>query len=98
MSIKEAYEKKLQGQLDEWGAEIDKLKAKADSAKADAQLEYYKQIEDLRSMKDAASKKLDELKEAGDDAWEDLKAGIDSAWDSLSSSVKSAVSRFSDKD
>jgi len=95
MSMKEAYEKKLQSQLDEWNAEIDKLKAKADSAEADAQLEYYKQIEELRSMQDAAGKKLDELKEAGDDAWEDLKAGIDSAWDSLSSSVKSAVSRFS---
>ena len=95
MSMKEAYEKKLQGQLDEWSAEIDKLKAKADSAEADAQLEYYKQIEDLRSMQDAAGKKLDELKEASDDAWEDLKAGIDNAWDSLGSSIKSAASRFS---
>lgn len=95
MSMKEAYEKKLQSQLDEWDAEIDKLKAKAVSAEADAQLEYYKQIEELRSMKDAASEKLGELKEAGDDAWEDLKAGIDSAWDSLGSSIKSAVSRFS---
>ncbi len=95
MSMKEAYEKKLQGKLDEWSAEIDKLKAKADSAEADAQLEYYKQVEELRSMQDAASKKLDELKEAGDDAWEDLKAGIENAWDSLGSSIKSAVSRFS---
>lgn len=95
MSMKEAYEKKLQGKLDEWSAEIDKLKAKADSAEADAKLEYYKQIEELQSMQDAASKKLDELKEASDDAWEDLKAGIDSAWDSLSRSIKAAVSRFS---
>jgi hypothetical protein len=92
--MKEAYEKKLQGQLDEWGAEIDKLKAKADSAEADTQLSYYKQIEELRSMQDAARKKLDELKDASDDAWEDLKVGIDSAWDSLSRSVKSAISRF----
>lgn len=95
MSMKEAYEKKLQSQLNEWSAEIDKLKAKADSAEADAQLEYYKQIEELRSMQEAAGKKLDELKEASDDAWEDLKAGIDSAWDSLSSSIQSAISRFS---
>jgi uncharacterized coiled-coil DUF342 family protein len=95
MSMKEAYEKKLQAKLDEWSAEIDKLKAKADSAEADVQLEYYKQIEDLRSMQDAAGKKLDELKAAGDNAWEGLKAGTDSAWDSLSSSIKSAVSRFS---
>ena len=32
MNIKEAYQKKLQAQLDELGAEIDKLKAKADQA------------------------------------------------------------------
>ena len=94
MSMKEAYEKKLQGQLDEWKAEIDKLKTKADIAEADAQLKYYKQIEELRAMQEAAGQKLDELKQAGDDAWEDLKAGMDSAWDSLSSAVKSATSRF----
>lgn len=94
MSMKEAYEKKLQAKLDEWNADIHKLKAKADAAEADAQLKYYKQIEELRTMQDAARKKLEELKDAGDDAWEDLKAGIDSAWDALHTSVKSAISRF----
>ncbi|MGD8785393.1 MAG: hypothetical protein PVF28_05480 [Thioalkalispiraceae bacterium] len=94
MSMKEAYEKKLQAQLDEWGLEIDKLKAKADKAEAEVQLEYYKQIEELRLMQEEANRKLAELKEASDDAWEDLKAGIDSAWDSLSNALKSAVSRF----
>lgn len=94
MSMKEAYEQKLQAQLKEWGAEIDRLKAKADDAEADAQLEYYKEIEKLRSMQEAANRKLAELKEASDDAWEDLKADVDSAWDSMSSVLKSASSRF----
>ena len=94
MTMKKAYEQKLLSKLDEWSAEIDKLKAKADFAEADAQLKYYKQIEELRTMQEAAGQKLDELKQAGDDAWEDLKAGMDSAWDSLSSAVKSATSRF----
>ena len=94
MGMKEAYEKKLQAQLDEWSAEIDKLKARADRAEADVQLEYYKHIEELRSMQDAARARLSALREAGDDAWEDLKAGIDSAWSSLGSALKSAASRF----
>lgn len=94
MSMKEAYEKKLQAQLDEWNAEIDKLKAKADEAEADAQLEYYKQIEGLRSKQEMARDKLKELKEAAEDAWEDLKAGVDSAWDSLGETLKSVASRF----
>lgn len=94
MSMKDAYEKKLQARLDEWRADIDKLKAKADAAEGETQLEYYKQIEDLRTRQDAAAEKLNELKAASDDAWEDLKAGLDSAWDSLSNSMKSAASRF----
>ncbi len=92
--MKEAYEKKLKAQLDEWGAEIDKLKAKADNAESDVQLEYYKQIEELRSKQEDATNKLAELREASDDAWEDLKAGIESAWDSLSMAVKNARERF----
>ncbi len=94
MSMKETYEQKLQAQLDEWGAEINKLKARADGAEADIQLEYYKKIEELRTMQESATNKLSKLKDAGDDAWEDLKAGIDSAWDSLGNAVKSAASRF----
>ncbi|MDX1748842.1 MAG: coiled coil domain-containing protein [Methylophaga sp.] len=91
---KRPTKKKLQAQLDEWALEIDKLKTKADKADAEAQLEYYKQIENLRSMQEKSSQKLAELKAASDDAWEDIKAGSDSAWDSLSHALKLAISRF----
>ena len=94
MSMKKAYEQKLQAQLDEWSAEIDKLKAKANSAEADTQLKYYKKIEELQSMQEAATNKLTELKDAGDDSWEDLKAGTDSAWGSMAKAMTSATSRF----
>lgn len=94
MSMKEAYQKKLEAQLDEWKIEIDKMKAKADKAEADAQIKYYKQIEDSRKKQEAAREKLVELKEAGEDAWEDLKAGLDNAFNSLGDSIKSATSRF----
>lgn len=94
MNMKKAYEQKLQAQLDEFGAEISKLQAKADQASADARLEYHKQIEELHTMQREAGNKLAQLKESGDDAWEDLKAGIDRAWTSLGSSVKSAAARF----
>lgn len=94
MSIKEAYEQKQQAHLDEWAAQIKKLKAKADMAEADAQLNYYKQIKELQSMQDEATKKLTKLKNAGDEAWEDLKAGMDSTRGSLSNAIKAAASRF----
>ena len=94
MSMKEAYQKKLQAQLNEWSADIDKLKAKADKAKADEQLVYYKQIEELRSMQEEAGSNLAELKESSDDTWEVLKAGMESKWNSLSNALNSAKSRF----
>ena len=94
MSMKQAYQDKLQAQLDQWRAEIGKLQAKAQGSSAQAQLDYYKQIENLRSMQVDAEKKLDELRQSGDEAWEDLKAGIDHAWGSLGNAVKSAAARF----
>ncbi len=94
MGMKEAYEKKITSQLDSWNAELDKLKAKADKAEGDVQLEYYKQIEEIRTMQATAHEKLNELKDASDDAWEDLKAGVDSAWNSLGNALKDASSRF----
>lgn len=94
MSMREAYEKKLEAQLDEWKLEIDKLKAKVDKAGAEGQIEYYKKIEELREKQYAAREKLRELKDAGEDAWEDLKAGLERAAGSLGDAVKSAFSRF----
>jgi len=94
MSMKESYLQKLQVQLNQWSAKIDKLKAMADKADADARLEYYEQIDELRVKQAAANIKLRELTDASDDAWEDLKAGIESAWLSLGDSVKDAAARF----
>ena len=94
MSMKKEYEKKLQAQLDEWSAQIDKLKAKAEAAQADKKIEYYEEIDKLKSMKENTNKKFIEIKNASDDAWEDLKIGMDSAWNSLSDAFDSASSRF----
>ncbi len=94
MSVKEEYQKKLQVQLDEWGTEIDKLKAVAGKAKTGLQGEYYKEIEDLRCKQLEAQKKLHELKGASEEAWGDLKTGIEGAWSILGDSLKLAASRF----
>lgn len=91
--MREDYQKKLQTRLDEFSTEIVKLKAKADKSKADVQLEYYKQIEELRLLQEDANRKLIKLKEASDDAWEELTAGIDNAWDTIGNSLKSVTAK-----
>ena len=83
MSDKELYQQKKQSQLDEWKADVDKLKAKVSGASADAQLEINKQIRDLESRIEKGKAKLSELAEAGEDAWESIKDGVKSAWEKL---------------
>jgi predicted nuclease with TOPRIM domain len=94
MNMKESYRQKLQAQLDQWSAEIDKLKARAEKADADIRLEYFEQIEDLKVKQQAATDKLDELMSASDDAWEELKAGVESARFTLGEAVERAAARF----
>jgi hypothetical protein len=96
MNQKELYKQKYQAQLDEWKAEIAKLKAKASGAKADAQIEMNKQVKELEHRMEGASAKLSELAGAGEDAWDSVKKGVDSVWDSLKSAVRDASSRFKD--
>lgn len=94
MTDKELYQQKKQAQLDEWKAEVAKLKAKASGASADAQLEMNKQIKALESQIEENKAKLSELSKAGEDAWESLKEGVESAWDSLKSGVSDAAAKF----
>lgn len=94
MEDKELYKQKFQAQLDEWKADIAKLKAKADGASADVKLSINAQIEELNSKMQAASGKLAELQEAGESAWESVKEGAESAWASLKKSVSDAADKF----
>ena len=94
MNDKELYQQKKQAQLDEWKAEVDKLKAKASGASADAQLELNKQIEILEGKIGEGKTKLAEIADASEDAWESIKEGVESAWDSMKSAFGDAAAKF----
>lgn len=94
MDKRKAYEEKLDAQLEEWNAQIALLKARANKAKAEAKIEYYKTIEALQDKHDEAETKLRELKTAGNEAWEDLKTGSEKAWDEVKAAFHIAASKF----
>ncbi len=94
MSSKDVYKEKLDEQLKEWSNKIADLKIKAELAEANVRVEYLKQVETLRVMKDETQEKLEELKRAGDDAWEILKAGVEKGASELKDSINSAISKF----
>lgn len=94
MSTKDDFVRKMHAKLGQWNAEIDALSARADAAEASARAEYHKQLEALRSKRDHARSKLNELESASEGAWHDLKAGVELAWESVSEAVRSAAARF----
>jgi len=91
---RKAYEEKLDAQLKEWSAEIALLKAKAEKARAEVKIEFYKTLETLQGKQDVARTKLKELRSAGDDAWEDVKAGAENVWTEIKAVFQNAASRF----
>jgi len=94
MSDKELYQQKLQAQLDEWKAEVDKLQAKASEASAAAQLEINEHISALESEIDEGRAKLAEVAAMGEEAWESVKEGVESSWGALKSTFSEVISRL----
>jgi hypothetical protein len=91
---RKAYEEKFDAQLEEWSAEIALHNAKADKARAEVKIEYYKMIETLQGKQDSARLKLQQLRTAGDDAWEDLKTGAENVWTEVKNAFQSAATKF----
>jgi len=91
---RKAYEEKLDTQLKEWNAQITLLKAKAENAKADAKIDYYKTIDALEHKQNEARMKLQELKASSDEAWEAVKAGAEKAWAEVKKAYHDATSKF----
>jgi len=94
ISDKELYKQKFQAQLDGWKADIDKLKARAKGAKADAQLDMNKLVDDLEHKLKAANSKLTELSHAGEGAWDTVKKSAESTWESLKTGMQDAMAKF----
>lgn len=94
MNDKELYRQKRQAKLNEWKADLDKLKARASGASADAQLELNKHIKALDAKIADGKTRLAALADASEEAWASIKSGVDSAWDSLKSGFSDAAAKF----
>lgn len=94
MNEKELYQQKKQAQMDQWSADVKKLKAKASEASADAQIELNKEIKTLEGKIKEGKTRLAELSSASEDAWNSIKDGMDAAWDSMKSAFNEAASKF----
>ena len=94
METKDAYKQKLEANLNEWGAQINLLAAKAQSAGADARLAYAKDLDTLRDKQRQAADKIKQLEAAGGDAWVTVKDSADKLWDDLKIGVANTAAKF----
>ncbi|MGZ8474527.1 MAG: sll1863 family stress response protein [Candidatus Deferrimicrobiaceae bacterium] len=85
---------RLEEQLKEWGVDIEKLKSRANKAKADVKTEIDREVSTLRAKLNEAQKKLEELKKEGGDASVDMKKGVENAWAELKKGFDSARAKF----
>jgi chromosome segregation ATPase len=85
---------KLEAQLKEWGMDLEKFKAKADSTKEERKAEHEREVAGLRAKLNEAQKKLGELKKTGDAASGELKKGVENAWADLKTAFENATLKF----
>lgn len=96
MDERKLYQQKYKAQLDEWKADVAKLKAKASAADANARLAMHQHIETLERKLEEAQARLADLGAASEDKWESLKVRSEAAWTALKSGVLEAASKFRD--
>ena len=83
LNNRKAYEDKLEAQMEEWSADLARLKAKAKGAGAEGMIQLDRSLEAMKKGLAEAGAHLHNLKTAGDDTWEHVKAGTEKAWDEL---------------
>jgi hypothetical protein len=94
MSEREAYAKKLKAQLEEWNAELDRLKAETQKADADTRNKYEPKVEELYRKSGEALKNVTKIQEASEDTWTELIEGAEKTWNSLKEVFTKTKSEF----
>ena len=101
MKMVEAKVGKMEAELRQWGAKLDRLVTKAEAAGTEVKIDYRRGVDDLKSKYKVAQAKFDKFKAAGGAKWGIFKTGIESAWNDLETAFKklgkSAVEVKADK-
>jgi DNA repair ATPase RecN len=87
MSTRDKFIARMKSQLDDWGAELDRLESAAENARADLRHKYRQAIEELREKQAAAETRLGEISNAGEETWDELRDEVERAWTAFKASL-----------
>ncbi len=93
MDKKGIYQEKIKAQLKKASAKIYQLKAKAKKVNVVDGIDYYKQIEKLKAMRDLLRLELQELEEIEEDPGGDLEKRIQNSMNDLKETLDIADSK-----
>jgi hypothetical protein len=91
---RKVFYEKFDAQLDEWGAQIELLKARSATLKAGIVQDYNEALDAFQHKHAEGLTRLKELKASGDDAWDDLVAGLEKILAEGKVAYHNAISRF----
>ena len=91
---KDAFQRKVQEELDEIQVHISKLHGQASHASAEAQADIKKAIAELEKKKALAQKKAEDIHSATAASWEQVKSKTAAAMDDLRDSVNRTLSHL----
>jgi prefoldin subunit 5 len=91
---KDAFQQKVQTELDEMQGRITQLRGQVKHASAEARADIQKAISDLEKKKDLAEKKAQEIQSATASSWEQVKSKTSAAMDDLRESLNRAKSHL----
>jgi len=94
MSEKAAFLEKAQAHVEVWQADVEKLRAKAAVAAADARPKIEGEIKHLETRIAEGKAKLAEVARVSEDAWGPMKEGMQSAWESLRAGFEEALEKL----
>ena len=91
---KDAFQRKVQTELDEMQVRIMQLRGQVTHASAEAKADIQKAIGELEKKKDLAEKKAQDIHSATASSWEQVKSKTSAAMDDLRDSIKRTLSYF----
>jgi predicted nuclease with TOPRIM domain len=94
MGTKEAYQEKIEAQIKEWSTKLKEYKARADQAGAEVKVQMYQRIDRMRTQKEAAQEKLNEIKAANTQGWDALKTGTEKVVGTLKQTWEEMKSKY----
>jgi len=94
MTDVQAYQQKIEAQIDEWSADLKKLKAKASGASADAKIKLTEDVKNLESKLEEGKSKLKKAKTSGKESLEEFKKELEGAFTEMAKGFENAKTKF----